>query len=320
MPDARNEEELKTLAAWMYYDDGLTQAQIADRLRLSRIRVTRLLQRARDEGIVEIRITRPLPLRHELARRLQREFGLREAILVKANESLDATLDAVGRAGAEYLRQVVFPRCRVGIGWSTTVSRMAPHLRPLRQMVSCTVNELAGSFLGQHSLFNISAKVAETLAASIETLPVPVVVQSRTARDAILAEEGIRRVMDHATRCDIAFVGLGDTSPDGTMVRTGYLTPSQLARLHEDGAVGEILMRYFDTYGNPVATPLDTRIVSLDWEAIRRIPIVVVLAAGPHKIEVILGALRGRLCHCLVTDIETAQEVLRRAAEAPRHS
>ncbi len=317
---SKNEEELLVLAAWMYYADKLTQKQIAEKLHVSRVKVTRLLQQARQEGIVQIRITKPLPLQHNLARSLQRTFGLKEAVVVKQGISLNDTLDAVGMAGARHLKQVLFPHCRLGVGWSTTVSRMAPFLEAPEPPVPCIVNELAGSFLGEHSSYNISGRVAETLGAPIEILPVPVAVQSEAARDALLKEPSIRTALEHARQCDIAFVGLGDTGPDSTMMRTGHLTSGQRADLRRQGAVGDILLRYYDASGRHVAIPLEARIISLDWEDIRRIPYVVALAAGPLKVEVILAALRGRLCHCLITDTETAKEVLRHTSSGDLES
>lgn len=100
--------------------------------------------------------------------------------------------------------------------------------------------------------------------------------------------------------------------PDCTVVRTGFLTPEQMADLRRQGAVGDILMRYFDAFGRRVPTPLESRIISPEWEDIRRIPHVVVMAAGPTKVEPILGALRGGFCHCLITDTETAEQALQR--------
>jgi len=183
---------------------------------------------------------------------------------------------------------------------------MAPYLEPPKEPVPCTVNELAGSMLGQTNPYSISWRIAETLGVPVETLPVPVVVNSSVTRDALLEEDAIR---EHAHQCDIAFVGLGDVGPDCTMVRTGYLSPDQMAELRRQGAVGDILMRYYDVNGNHVPTPLESRIISLEWEAIHRIPYIVAVAAGPSKADAILGA---HLCHCLITDTQTAQQVLER--------
>ncbi len=301
-------------AAWMYYDDGLTHEQIAKKLHLSRVAVTRLLQRARREGILQIKITKPLPLQYELERRLQNAFDLSAAVVVKARASLDETLDAVGRAGAEHLKQVIFPNCRLGVGWSRTVSRMAPHLEKPATPISCVVNELAGSVLDPEHPYSISWLIAQVLEARVEALPAPVVMTSSEARQALLNEPGISTAMEHAKQCDIAFVGLGDLEPDCTLVRTGFMTVEQRAELQAKGAVGDMLMRFFDVSGRHVPSPLDPRVISLSRAEIERIPYVVTLVAGPTKVNAIVGALRGRLCHCIILDTATAEQVLEQGA------
>ncbi len=306
-------EELMILSAWMHYDDGLTHEEIAKKLHLSRVAVTRLLQRARREGILQIKITKPLPLQYELERRLQKAFGLKSAIVVKTRATLDETMDAIGRAGAEHLNQVLFPNCRLGVGWSRTVSRMASYLQKPESPINCVVNELAGSVLDPEHPYSISWVIAQVLDAKVEALPAPVVVQSVAARQALLNEPAISTAMEHASQCDIAFVGLGDLEPDCTLVRTGFMTSEQRAGLTERGAVGDMLMRFFDLSGRHVSSPLDPRVISLTRAEIERIPYTVTLAVGPTKVDAIVGALRGHLCYCIILDTVTAEQVLERA-------
>lgn len=308
-----DQEELMVVAAWMYYYDGLTHAQIAKKLGISRVKVTRLLQKARREGVVQFRITKPLPLQYDLVRRLKKSFVLKDAIIVKTHRFPEETLDAVGQAGAEHLRGVLFPNCRLGMGWSTTVSRMAPYLDLPKAHMSCTVHELAGSMLGHANPYSISWLIAQTLNVPLEAVPVPVIVESAEVREAILREPRIRAALEHARQCDIAYVGVGNVGPDSTLVRTGLLTQDQMLELQKRGAVGDILMRFYDVNGKHISTDFDSRIISLEWDDIRNIPYVVVIAAGPSKVEPLLGALRGGVCDCVITDTETAQSLLKRS-------
>jgi DNA-binding transcriptional regulator LsrR (DeoR family) len=306
-------DELMIRVAWMYGDDDMTHQEIASKLHLSRVAVTRLLQRARREGILQIKITKPLPLQYELERRLQKTFALKNAIVVKTRGSLDETLDEIGQAGAAHLNQVLFSKCRLGVGWSRTVSRMAPYLEKPDHADNCIVNELAGSVLDPEHPYSISWLIAQVLEAKVEALPAPVVVNSTEARHTLLNEPAIRMALEHARQCEIALVGLGDLEPDCTLVRTGFMTGEQRAELQANGAVGDILMRFFDISGRHVPSPLDPRVISLSRPEIERIPYVVALATGPTKIDAIVGALRGRLCHCIILDVTTAERVLERA-------
>lgn len=306
----QSREDIMVMAAWLYYAEGLTQVEVAERLNLTRVTVTRLLQAAREKGIVRFTITKPMPSSYRMALELEKKAGLEKAIVVKGIEKASGVSDPLGQAGAEYLTQLIFKECRLGIGWSTTVSRIAPYLVKSDQKARCIINELAGSMLGVENPYSISARVADIFDVPIETLPVPALVHSKNARDAILEEPSIQMAMENAAKCDFAFVGLGEVGVNNTMVRTGYLTESMMHALEHQGAVGEILMRYFNINGEQIMTPLDDRIISLSWEALSKIPHIVVMAAGKKKVDALIGVLRGRLLHCLITDEETAQLLL----------
>lgn len=310
MAGSQNGDELMVVVTWLYYHEDLTHDQIAARLGIPRIKVTRLLQKARREGVVEFHITRPLPAEFELQQKLCAATKLKEAVIVQARRTLDETLEAVGKAAADHLNRHVRNGLRIGMGWSTTVSRMAPYVQTPKKRYSVTVSELAGTMIGETNPYTISWLVAQRLDARLETLPVPVLVANNETRQALLQEPRVRQSLEDVKRCDIAYVGLGNIAADTTLVRIGLLSPADIRHLEEQGVVGEILMRYYDEQGRHVPSPWESRIISLDWETIRRIPHVVVIAAGEHKIKAITAALRGGLCHTLVTDTDTAQAVL----------
>lgn len=309
---SKDQQELMILAAWLYYDEQLTQKEIADRLGVSRISVTRLLQRARQEGIVEIRMTKPLPVQYQLSLQLQKRYNLKNIVIARTYDSPEDTLNAVGEAAAEYLASVVTAGSRLGIvGWSKTLSYMTAYLKAMSGVVRpAVVSELVGSFVGKAETYNVSLQVAEALGVPIDMLPVPAMVRSEAARDAILAEPAISNALKHARQCDVIFVGVGHVGPGWTMVVRGHLTEEEADYIRSKGAVGDIVGRYYDECGRPVHTYLDSRVISISWEDLRRIPHIVAVACGPHKVKPILGLLRGSLCHCLVTDIDTAQQVL----------
>ena len=54
--DSAPAEETLVRIAWYYYKDGLTQAQIAERVGVSRASIGRHLVRARESGLVQIDI------------------------------------------------------------------------------------------------------------------------------------------------------------------------------------------------------------------------------------------------------------------------
>ena len=303
-------EDLVTVAAWLYYHQGLKQEEVARRLGVSRVKVTRLLARARAEGVVQFVITRPLPESFRLAEALRQRYGLEEAVVVPAAASREATLDALGAAGADYLAARLQPGMRLGLGWSSAVGRMSPYLRRLRPVEGCTVVELAGSYLGQANPYSISGPLAAALGCGLEALPAPVIVESPEVRRALLADGRIAAALAAGRKSDLALVGIGQVGPRSTTVRTGMLTPEEMARVEKAGAVGDVLMRFFDAAGRPLNTPLDERVLSIGWSDFLQIPHRVAMAAGAAKLPAIRAALRGGLFHALITDEKTAGALL----------
>lgn len=297
-------------AAWLYYHDNLTHQEIADKLRVSRVKVTRLLQKARQSGVVEIRITRPLPLDFSVSQQLEERFGLRSVIVVKGMPPLAATLDEVGYTAVEYLAQTLRPDDIVGFGWSTTLRHMAPHTDRLERGSASQVVDLVGSMLGQAIPYSVSGRVATALGVPLAALSVPSIVRSPVAYEAIVQDPNIAGTLRLARRSTLAVVGVGDVGPRNALVVGGYVTAHELADLRAHGVVGDVLMRFYDIHGQPVPYEADTQIVGLTWDELKALPHVVALAAGPTKPAPLLGLLRSGICHTLITDLATARGIL----------
>lgn len=308
MPN-HSRDEMMLLAAWMYYQDELTHREIAERLHTSRVKITRLLKEARETGIVEIKVMKPLPHHHELARELERTFGLSEAMVVNSN-SHPAT--EIGQAAAEHFHFKVGDNCIVGFGWSSTVRYMADYIQNIKHPHNCRVVELVGSMMGQENPYSISSRVAETIQTTLYPLPVPVIVQNENAYAAFLAEPSIQQNLALAKQSDIAFVGVGNIGLHSTLVDTGYVDKDAIAWLLEQGVVGDVLMRYFDIEGKLILTPWDKRIIGLGWQDLQSLPYVTVLAYGPQKVEALLGLLRSGIPDCLITDVSTGELVIKK--------
>jgi DNA-binding transcriptional regulator LsrR (DeoR family) len=300
-----NDYDYMVRAAWMYYEDELTHAQIARKLHLSRVKVTRLLKRAREQGIVEIRVMQPVPPDMEMSRQLEAAFGLQEAVVVASDTS-----EQLARAAAEMLLYLIESGQNIGFGWSSTVSQMATYVPRQDAPCDCTVVDLVGSMLGKANPYSVSGKIADALQAQLLPLAVPVMVSSAHAHDTLLAEPGIHNTIAAARSSRLAFVGVGEVGPTNTLVEIGYLPPRTMDDLQAAGAVGEMLMRYFDINGNPVPNDADERIIGLRLDDLRQIPNVVLVAYGNHKADALLGALRSGIPQTFITDMSTATLLL----------
>jgi DNA-binding transcriptional regulator LsrR (DeoR family) len=305
---AYTEEELLIIAN-LYYVEGMTQEEVAAELRISRVTVTRMLRKARDDGLVQINVKKPMPELYSLALALERRYRLKAAVVAPARADAMERKEAVGMAGAALLDKLITKGCRIGVAWSTTVNAILPYVRkpgvrPER------INELAGTYLAPDMPYGVSWMLAQKLGVPVESIPMPVLVRSGRVKDMMIREPSIRLALEHAATVDIAVVGLGTIARDSSLMRTGYIQEEQLQELEAKGAVGDILMRYYDTVGNYIPMSFEDQTVSLEWESIKRLPMVVAIAFGHGKIDAIRGALAGGIIKALVTDRPTAETLL----------
>jgi DNA-binding transcriptional regulator LsrR (DeoR family) len=93
---------------------------------------------------------------------------------------------------------------------------------------------------------------------------------------------------------------------DGTI-----LTQAQLESLLQQGAVGDICLRFFDEQGNIIHSEIDERVLGITLEQTRKIDRVVGVTGGPYKDRAIRAALLGKLVNVLITDHLSAKKLLK---------
>jgi DNA-binding transcriptional regulator LsrR (DeoR family) len=310
---AKTTKRLIAKVAWLYHKAGLTQQQIADRLDINRVRVSKLLATALEEGVVKISVISPYVEAFELERELCSRFGLKEAIVVPRMDSPKALRQAIGLASAQYLEQILTDDDILGTAWGSTVSEVARQLRPERSLPNLTVIQLMGGLSHATSNINpldITQIIAEKYKAKHMTLYAPAVVDSKKIRDILLSEQSIKKAIETAKQSTKALVGIGPANEQSTLVQSGFADQSSLQGVIEKGAVGDIVGRFYYTDGQPVASDLDDRTISLELACIKKIPFVIGVAGGPHKVNAICGALRGGYLDALFTDDNTASSIL----------
>ncbi len=300
----KNLQELLTVVAWMYYVEGKNQREISEILGISRVKVSRLLSKARESGIVKITITRQLPEIYKIAVELKKRYGLSYIVISPSTKELPDF-------GANFIINFITNHrpCRFGMGWSRTLSMMVPYLLDkkgkIKPCVECSVHDLAGSYVGHRNPYSISWIVADLFEARYFPLPIPVFVDNPE----ILRDKSISQSLKAAEGVDIALVGMGTVDENSTLLKLHLVREDMIDFLRENGAIGEILMRFFDENGSPLKTPFDDRVASISWKDIEKIPIVV-MAYGDAKIKPLKAALRGNWLNGIITDLETARSLL----------
>lgn len=307
-------------AATLYYLDGLTQAEIAGRLGVSRPTAGRLIARAKAKGLVRIEVVVPPALQDGLhadeERELEARFGLTEVVVTGHGIDVGApgrpaVFASVGRAAAALLMRRLSADDVLGFTWGPEQVAVANAMTP--GVASCrTVVQMDGAMSTaayQTGMELILSRSADVLRAKAFRLPAPLYADPSTVAS-ISADSVISRTLEAGRRADAMLFGVGAVSTSTTLFEGSFLDHRMLDELVALGAVGEIGGRFFDAFGTPVVTELARRSVSVPLEDIRRCAKTILVASGEAKHVATLAALRGGLAKMLVCDIDCARWLL----------
>jgi DNA-binding transcriptional regulator LsrR (DeoR family) len=313
-------ELLAQVAMW-YYEERLDQAAIADRIGKSRSMVSRLLDQAREAGLVEVKVHYPLRTDAELEEKLCRTFALQSAhVLAEPPEDYGLLLKRLGELAARCVTQALHPGIIIGLSWGTGVHAVVRAM-PTLPVPDSTVVQLIGAVGHGDPLVDGAALgrwLAQKLGASFRFLSAPLLVEDEGVARALRRERTIEETLSLAAQAEVAIIGIGTPEPEfSSLLRAGYLTRAELQALLDQGIVGDVVAHQFDAEGRRLDIPANRRAISLDADALRRIPRVVAVSGGPAKVHAIHAALLGRFCSCLVTDAVAARGVLQLHAERP---
>jgi len=306
-----------------YYELGRTQEEIAQSLGISRSQVSRAIKKARDEGIVVIKLVPPAGSFDALRHEMMATFGLSDCVIV-GGEAVPMRMltQNLGMAGADTLARHLgrlADGATLGVSWGATLRELANALearRPDARQV-CAVPLLGG--LGQASrdlqVNDIASRIAEALGGSTILLHAPSVVDTPEAKQVLMGDSAIRRIVQAWDALDMAVVGIGCLVPPSTLLAEGGFTADELKALAEAGVVGDMCMNFFDIRGNYVVTPISGTLIGITFEQLRDVECVVAVAGGANKARAVLGALRTGIVDVLVIDDITARAVLSLSAE-----
>lgn len=319
MAGVARRDDLRLIArvARLYHENGLKQPEIAERLRVSQAKVSRLLKQALELDIVRITVRVPSGVHAELEEALEAKFGLFEATVVDTSASDDAQLMRdLGQAAAFQLETMIRPGDIVGISsWSATLLATVNAMHPVTAANDVKVVQSLGGVgnpTAEVHATELTRRLAELLKGEPVLLPVPGVVGSAAARQVLEQDPHVRRAMELFAQITVALVGIGSMEPSPLLARSGNVfSADELDAVTRSGAVGDVCLRFFDQHGKPVPNPLDERVIGLTLDDLQAIPRSLAVAGGSRKLDAIRGALSGRLITDLVTDLHTAEQLTR---------
>lgn len=297
----------------MYYELNFSQQEISDKAGLSRTYISKLLNEARERGIVEIRIIDPIKAENPLEESLRRQYGLKKAIVIPVHDSDPALLDKLGKAAAEYLNMILCGDDIIGVGWGETLHAFSKAVIRREDLKNIQVVQLCGGVtkMNQDSyVSDIPRNIARHLGGSCHLIPLPAVLESVTARNAVMKDRNITEVLHLARQATIAVITVGVFANDNVFVSSGYFREDEIGQLIKMGAVGDICSHIINERCEICDPQLEKRTVSVTLEDLTGIPAKLCIAAGIRKLPSLAAALSAGCINILVTNEKTAEDLL----------
>ena len=307
-------------AAWWYFVEDLSQAQIADRLGVSRASVHNYLRQARESGMVHVSVDAAVTARSRLAREVSSRFDL-EAVYLAPDPPPGAAGDGppdaeremrhVAKAAAMWLDGLLPKGASVGVAWGETMYGVASQM-PRRARGDLTFVQIVGSMASPFG-FNAEActsLIADRLGAACVNLYAPAVVSDASVARTLLDEPVIRQQIDRLNAVDVAIFAVGLCDASSHVVQAGVATLEELSQYHASGARAVIAGRFIDGAGRPLAGRLDGRVIGITLEQLGQVARRVLVSAGTRRSAALRAALSGGFATHLITDTASAGALL----------
>ena len=306
---------LEIKASELYFLKGYDQGQIGKILNCSRSTVSRLLAKAIKDGVVEVHIKNPLEKVKELEKSLKEKFSLKHAVVISGTFADESLLrKALGIAAVELAGEVIERNELVGLSSGRTIYEMVNSLGNMEKNLEIKVVPLVGGrgrMEAEYQINELCREFAQHFGGVSGVLDAPLVVKTQKTYDLLLEENMLKKVRGDWEKLTKVFVTIGPPAANSLLL----LNYSELAEEEQQWlkteAVGDICGRFIDKEGNECQTSLSQRIIAITFEQLMKVPVRIGIGGGSSRVPAAKGALAKGLINALVTDEQTARNILR---------
>lgn len=305
----------------LYYIDEMSQQEICDHIGISRATVSRMLKLGKEKGIVNIEINNPINLSYgQLERQLEKKYGLKEVVIVD-NLPLDTKDDLRTRINEEafrYFSRLFKDKEYVGLSMGSTLDGVIRTNQTISEKIDCTFVPVVGGISPNHQsgknihANNVAISYAQKFGGKAIQFFAPALFTDIQVMNGFMKEKPVQEVLDYYSKLSTIVMGVGVPGRRAsTLVEQGYIKKDKLQSFVNNGAVGDILLKFYD--GNGKTDKFDefnSRVSGLLLEQLKFIENRVCIAFGNSKEQAILGAIRGEFINILITDLECAEALM----------
>lgn len=293
-------------AAILYYEKKHTQNEIAKKMNLSRQTVSKLLNDAIKEKIVEIKIHNPEIDCKELEQEICDRFNIRNAVICgvsSADEELCQIMTV--KKAANYIESIIEKgNQKIAISWGRTIQRLIYEFSDINTLNN-VVFPLFGATDQEQAYFlsnELARSFADKIGAKVKYAWFPYRPDSIDDCELFKKTSYYQKLYDLWNNIDVAIIGIGN--------REIIQTFSNVFGYNEKcaSAVGDVSTHFFDEDGNIIELYENT--LCAERDNLKNAKQTIAVACGKDKSEAIIGALKTQMIDTLVTDEYTAKKIL----------
>jgi Transcriptional regulator, contains sigma factor-related N-terminal domain len=298
------EENLMVKAAYYYYFEDMTQQDIARLMGIGRIRVIKLLEKARQTGVIQFKLRKNAEFNIQAEQALIKKYNLSDVYIVPTPASPDEVNTSIAKAAAIYICDRLSENAFINMGYGDTSKRLLNNLATMTETpISCV------SLTGGVSYYLPDTR-SNVFNANLHLIPAPLLASSVEMAQAIRNEASVSEIFRMVQLASVTVVGIGAMHEKSTIFSTGTLNRNYLNILKMKGAVGDVLSHFIDKDGNLIPNALEDRLIGLSLDKLRELNNVIGVAAGISKVDAIRAVLRGNYLDVLITDSSVAEKLL----------
>lgn len=297
----------------MYYIDGLTQNEVADKLSISRIKVARFLYYAREKKLIEIKINVPLGEYDELERGIEKEFNINECRVVPALENKEEIYKYLAVELSDVLDRILVEGEHIGVSWGTTLEGVGKYLnihkrKNLKILPVCGAVGVEGQ---EYTTNAITRMFAEKLGGMYYTINIPACLDTREAKDILEKDSNTLQIMKLVNKISTSILAVSDINLDTSFGKLGSFTEKDINYLKKLGIIGILNFEFLSKDGNLVINKLIERIIRLyPLDAIKNTKNSIMVSFGTQKVDIMRAVLNSKAINIMITDESTARQIL----------
>ncbi|MGX7091138.1 sugar-binding transcriptional regulator [Hutsoniella sourekii] len=294
--------------AHLYYVTGMTHQEIADKLHVSRSKVTRGLKEAREKNIVKISIDYSAS-NYEISQLLIDKYKIKE-VLISGNESLIKDDKQIFSLAGQYLVNQFKENSTIAVGWGRTIRELS-EITEIHDNLNLKFSPIIGGHGSTNNLIHsstIAAEFAKNCRGISYSINGPALANNLDEKNIFIDNNDIASTISETKKADIALFSVGNpTSSESTIHKMNYFSSKELKEMINQNVICDFVsIAFFDINGQEKCNEISNRSIGLNIKDFQNIPLKICVAFGVPKNNSILAALRAGLIDVLITDFSTA--------------